>query len=161
MKEKFLKTFLWVAVALALLPAAASADLQFGDSVPGYAIAKSTSPNTTITLLDVTNHDLLGGPGSLRGIACLFVGPPDTANPPGSLVNIYATVDGGARQTITLNAANFAQDHSSGKQEFTDWLPFHIIFGSLKLELNRNNNASGTYNSIVCQATYTLFVFGE
>jgi hypothetical protein len=158
MKEKRLKTCLGVAIALALLPASASA-CDFGASLPFYVTATSTNPNTTITLLDIPNTgNLYGGPGHLRGIACLFVGPPDTASPPGSLVNVYVTVNGGAQQTITLSAANFPQDHSSTKQEFSDWLPFQIIFSSIKIQLNRNNSLSGTYNSIVCQATYDLTI---
>src|SRR5579862_482454 len=38
-----------------------------------------------------------------------FLGPPDTASPPGSLVNIYAIVDGGAQQTITLSPGGGAR----------------------------------------------------
>jgi hypothetical protein len=155
MKEKRLQTCLGVAIALALLPVAASA-CDFGASLPYYVTATSTNPNTTVTLLDT--DALFTGPGHLRGIACLFVGPPDNANPPGSLVNVYVTVNGGAQQTITLSAANFPQDHSSTKQEFSDWLPFNIIFGHIKIQLNRNNSLSGTYNSIVCQATYDLTI---
>lgn len=85
------------------------------------------------------------------------MGPPDTANPPGSLVNVYVVVDGATQQTITLSAVNFPEDGSSTKQEFTGFLPYNVRFiSSLKVQLNRNNSLSGTYNSIVCQATYDL-----
>ncbi len=158
MTEKRPKTCLGVAVALALLPAAAGA-CDFGASLPFYVTATSTTPNTTITLLNIADTgQLYGGPGHLRGIACLFVGPPDTASPPGSLVNVDVTVNGGAQQTITLSAVDFPEDHSSTKQEFSDWLPFQIEFFSLKIQLNRNNNLSGTYNNIVCQAAYDLTI---
>ncbi len=142
---------LLIGAALLVLPSLALAQ-DGGGTKLFYVTATSTNPNTTITLFNQTT-----GPGNLKGISCLFVGSPDTASPPGSLVNVYVTVDGGTQQTITLSAINFPEDGSSTKQEFTGFLPYNVRFStSLKVQLNRNNNVSGTYNSIVCGATYDL-----
>jgi hypothetical protein len=144
---------LLIGAALLVLPSLALAE-DTGGSRLFYVTATSTNPNTTVTLFNQTTGT---GPGNLKGIACLFVGPPDTASPPGSLVNVFVTVDGGTQLTITLSAINFPADGSSTKQEFTGFLPYNVRFlSSLKVQLNRNNNLSGTYNSIVCQATYDL-----
>jgi hypothetical protein len=149
-----MKASLQILLAAALLvmaPIAAFA-ADDGGSKLLYVTATSTNPNTTITLVNQST-----GPGNLKGIACLFVGTPDTANPPGSLVNVEITVDSGTQQTITLSAINFPADNSSTKQEYSGFLPYNVRFGSsLLVKLNRNNNNSGTYNSITCGVTYDL-----
>jgi hypothetical protein len=149
-----LEAILWVAVSALILPASAYA-IDNGGNILAYATATSSNPNSTVTLLNLSNT----WEGSLRGLACLFVGSPDTANPPGSLVNIEVTVDNNAQQTITLSAVNFPADNSSTQQEFSGWLPYNIRFRfNLLIKLNRNNNLSGNYNSIICQATYDQLV---
>lgn len=132
MKSYILATFL--VLTLFTPPALASDD---GQTRPRITYGAVIFPNAAFDILN-TN-----GTGNLKGIQCKHVNNVDAT------LTIF--VDGGAGNSMTLNASSFPRD--SDGQNVTGWIPFNVRFTSnIRVHLQKGN-ATG---QVSCAISWAL-----
>ena len=110
-----------------------------GQTRPKANYASTNSWSTYVDLVPTTN-----GSGNVKGIQCVT----DPALP--SVVVFY--VDGGAAQTVTLEA--MVPLDSAATTHYTGWVPFNIRFASsIRIQIRKGSVITG---SISCGASWAL-----
>lgn len=117
-----------------------------GQTRPRLSEATITSPSTTVDLIPLTS-----GSGNLKGIHCIFDATASNRIQP---VDIF--VNGGAAQTLLIDASSFPQESDGTGRTYTTFIPMNVRFGSsIKVQLTRGSSPGVSF-SVTCVASWAL-----